>query len=160
ALEQPYAETGLERGELPAHRRLRSTQPTRRCGESLRLDDGDERLGIPDACHTAIGSYAQGMSQMHQPGLSAERPAGIDDAMPETIQVSPVEGGVATIVLSRPEKKNALSIALRDEVSDAVDTLVRDDAVKVLVITGAGNVFSAGFDLGEFRALGDPEHAK
>jgi len=80
--------------------------------------------------------------------------------MPETIRIDPTEGGVATIVLSRPEKKNALSIALRDEVSDAIDALVRDDAVKVLVITGAGNVFSAGFDLKEFRELADPAHAK
>jgi len=85
---------------------------------------------------------------------------GIDDVMPETIRIDPIEGGVATIVLSRPEKKNALSIALRDEVSDAIDALVRDDAVKVLVITGAGNVFSAGFDLKEFRELADPAHAK
>jgi len=92
--------------------------------------------------------------------LCAARPAGIDDGVPETIRIGSVEAGVAMIVLSRPEKKNALSIALRDEVSDAIDALVRDDAVKVLVITGAGNVFSAGFDLGEFRQLGDPEHAK
>jgi enoyl-CoA hydratase/carnithine racemase len=80
--------------------------------------------------------------------------------MPETIRLPPVEAGVATIVLSRPEKKNALSIALRDEVSDAIDALVRDEAVKALVITGAGNVFSAGFDLAEFRQLGDPDHAR
>lgn len=80
--------------------------------------------------------------------------------MPELIRIDPVVDGVATITLGRPEKKNALSIALRDEVSDAVDALVRDEAVKVLVITGAGAVFSAGFDLGEFRQLGDPEHAK
>jgi len=58
--------------------------------------------------------------------LSAGRPAGIDHAMPETIRIGPVEAGVATIVLSRPEKKNALSITLRDEMSDAVDSLVHD----------------------------------
>ena len=97
---------------------------------------------------------------MHIGALSAGRPAGIDEAMPETIRIDPIEGGVATIVLSRPEKKNALSIALRDEMSDAIDTLVCDDAVKALVITGAGNVFSGGFDLGEFRELCDPDHAK
>lgn len=100
------------------------------------------------------------MSQMRSRGLSGGQPAGIDDAMPETIRIVPVEAGVATIVLSRPEKKNALSIALRDEVSDAIDVLAGDDSVKVIVITGAGNVFSAGFDLGEFRQLGDPDHAR
>ncbi len=67
--------------------------------------------------------------------------------------------GVVTVTLNRPEKKNALSIALRDEMSDALDALSSDDAVRVVVITGAGAVFSAGFDLGEF-ADPDPEHQR
>ena len=80
--------------------------------------------------------------------------------MHDLIRVGTDDGGIATITLSRPEKKNALSIALRDEVSAAIDGLVRDEAVKAIVITGAGSIFSAGFDLGEFRQLGDPGHAK
>ncbi|HEX5587159.1 MAG TPA: enoyl-CoA hydratase/isomerase family protein [Acidimicrobiia bacterium] len=58
--------------------------------------------------------------------------------------------GVVTLTLDRPERKNALSIALRDAVSDHLDRLAHDDAVKVLVITGAGDAFCAGFDLAEF----------
>jgi enoyl-CoA hydratase/carnithine racemase len=61
------------------------------------------------------------------------------------------EDGVVTLTLNRAEKKNALSIALRDEVSDALDDLAGDDAVKSVVVTGAGDVFSAGFDLREFQ---------
>lgn len=61
------------------------------------------------------------------------------------------EDGVVTLTLNRAEKKNALSIALRDEVSDALDDLAGDDAVKSVVLTGAGDVFSAGFDLREFQ---------
>src|SRR2546421_515650 len=59
--------------------------------------------------------------------------------------------GVATITLNRPEKRNALSIAVRDAVSDALDRLADDEEVKVVVVTGAGDVFSAGFDLREFE---------
>jgi enoyl-CoA hydratase/carnithine racemase len=61
------------------------------------------------------------------------------------------EDGVVTLTLNRPERKNALSIALRDELSDALDDLAGDDAVKTVVITGEGDVFSAGFDLREFQ---------
>lgn len=96
---------------------------------------------------------------MHRGILSLCRSDGIDDGMPDCIEIKPVEGGVATIVLARPAKKNALSIALRDEVSAALGALVRDRDVKVIVITGAADVFSAGFDLGEFRQLGDAAHA-
>ena len=59
--------------------------------------------------------------------------------------------GVALLTLDRAEKKNALSIALRDEVSETLDGLAGDESVKVAVITGAGDVFSAGFDLREFE---------
>src|SRR5919108_3956006 len=61
------------------------------------------------------------------------------------------QDGVATLTLNRIEKKNALSIALRDELSDALDDLAGDDTVKSAVITGAGDVFSSGFDLREFQ---------
>lgn len=80
--------------------------------------------------------------------------------MPEYIRVETSPASVATITLSRPEKKNALSIALRDEVSDALDALAPDPDVKVIVVTGTGDFFSAGFDLKEFRDLGDPAHAE
>jgi enoyl-CoA hydratase/carnithine racemase len=66
--------------------------------------------------------------------------------------------GVATVTLDRADKKNALSVELRDRISDALDALAADEAVKVVVLTGAGDVFSAGFDLKEFeRAMEDPE---
>jgi enoyl-CoA hydratase len=62
---------------------------------------------------------------------------------------------VATLVLNRPDKRNALSIELRDHLADALDDLATDTALKVVVVTGAGPVFSAGFDLGEFRVAFD-----
>lgn len=58
--------------------------------------------------------------------------------------------GYAVLTLNRPEKRNALSVALRDAISDALDELETDERVKCVVITGTGPVFSAGFDLSEF----------
>jgi enoyl-CoA hydratase len=69
----------------------------------------------------------------------------------DEVLVSPADDGVATITLNRPEKRNALSIAVRDLVSDALDTLAADETVRCVVITGVGDVFCAGFDLAEFR---------
>jgi enoyl-CoA hydratase/carnithine racemase len=64
---------------------------------------------------------------------------------------SAAEDGVVTLTLNRPDKKNALSIALRDELSDALDDIADDETIKTVVVTGAGDVFCAGFDLREFQ---------
>lgn len=72
--------------------------------------------------------------------------------MPDLLLVDgPDDTGVAALTLNRPEKKNALSIALRDAVSDALDALAADERTKVVTLTGAGDVFCAGFDLKEFE---------
>ncbi len=76
------------------------------------------------------------------------------------IHISESDGGITTVVLDRPEKKNALSIALRDELTTALDRITDDESVKVVVLTGAGSSFSAGFDLGEFERLDDSERMK
>jgi enoyl-CoA hydratase/carnithine racemase len=69
--------------------------------------------------------------------------------------------GYATLTLNRPEKRNALSVELRDEISDALDAMAEEPAIKAVVVTGAGAVFSAGFDLSEFdRAAGDDEFSR
>jgi enoyl-CoA hydratase len=80
--------------------------------------------------------------------------------MAELVLVQAGEGGVRTLTLNRAEKKNALSIQLRDEMSDALDALRQDDGAKVVVVTGAGDTFSAGFDLKEFDDLDDDAHAR
>jgi len=62
---------------------------------------------------------------------------------------------LATITLNRPEKRNALSHALRLELAEAVAELESDDAVSAAILTGAGPAFCAGFDLSEFKQ--DPQ---
>lgn len=81
--------------------------------------------------------------------------------MAENILISPIEDNLATITLNRPQKKNALSIALRNEMTQALSAFAQDPDLKVVVITGAEDIFSAGFDLSEFqRAGGDDEFLK
>jgi methylglutaconyl-CoA hydratase len=60
-----------------------------------------------------------------------------------------VDGGVATLTLQTPENRNALSVRLRRALHAHLATVLADDAVKVIVLTGAGPVFCAGADLKE-----------
>lgn len=63
--------------------------------------------------------------------------------------------GVLTATLSRPEKKNALNTALIEALHETIDRADQDPAVRVLQITGAGDDFCAGADLGELLASAD-----
>ena len=64
-----------------------------------------------------------------------------------------VSGGVATVTLNRPEQRNALSAQMLGELVDAMGRVREDDAVRAVVLTGAGEkVFCAGADLGGFAA--------
>jgi enoyl-CoA hydratase len=58
--------------------------------------------------------------------------------------------GVALVTLNRPDRRNALSTELRRDGNALLAELAADETVRALVVTGAGSVFSAGFDLGEF----------
>jgi methylglutaconyl-CoA hydratase len=58
-----------------------------------------------------------------------------------------VDGAVARITLNRPEKKNALNDALIAGLKKALDQANEDDALRVVVITGAGEDFCSGADL-------------
>jgi methylglutaconyl-CoA hydratase len=62
--------------------------------------------------------------------------------------------GIVTLTLDRPEARNALSAALVAELTAALGSLARDASVRAVVLTGAGNVFCAGADIGEMRAAG------
>ena len=61
------------------------------------------------------------------------------------------QGGVATLTLNRPEKRNAISDALRSELIDALERVAQDRAIRALVLTGAGAGFCAGGDVAGMR---------
>jgi enoyl-CoA hydratase/carnithine racemase len=60
--------------------------------------------------------------------------------------------GVLQLVINRPEKKNALTREMYQQLSDAIIRANKDEAVSAIVISGAGGVFTAGNDLDDFRA--------
>ncbi len=62
--------------------------------------------------------------------------------------------GIVTLTLDRPEAKNALSAAVVGELTAVLEAIAKDPAVRAVVLTGAGNVFCAGADIGEMRAAG------
>ncbi|WP_454633821.1 enoyl-CoA hydratase [Bradyrhizobium cenepequi] len=68
-----------------------------------------------------------------------------------------VADGVMTVTLQRPEKKNALTTAMYDAMSDALDRAETDASVRVILFQGDGDSFTAGNDLSDFasQARGD-----
>src|SRR4051794_10291633 len=72
---------------------------------------------------------------------------------PELIRVErdPDLDGLVTITLDRPDKLNALNVALHDELQTALVDLETDHAARVVVLPGAGRAFSAGAQLGDRR---------
>jgi 2-(1,2-epoxy-1,2-dihydrophenyl)acetyl-CoA isomerase len=69
--------------------------------------------------------------------------------------------GVALITLNRPEKLNALSFPLMTEVDRALSEYEADEAIKAVILTGAGDrAFSAGADIHEMAGLSSEELAK
>ena len=57
---------------------------------------------------------------------------------------------VAVVTLNRPDKRNALSIELREELTAALESLGADEELGCAVLTGAGSAFSAGMDVTQF----------
>lgn len=68
------------------------------------------------------------------------------------LRISRDERGVAVVSMNRPERHNALSAPLVAALSGALDQLAADSQVRVVVLTGEGQTFCAGADIGEMRA--------
>jgi len=62
-----------------------------------------------------------------------------------------VVDGIASITLNRPERRNALDLAMRNELAWAVGEIRRDKGVRAVIIAGAGNSFCAGGDLASMQ---------
>src|SRR6478609_1134614 len=86
----------------------------------------------------------RGMSQ----GTNKETNKGTNKETGQELLYS-VEESIATITLNRPERMNALTPALEAELHRAFDQADADRAVRVIILTGAGRAFCAGYDQGQ-----------
>jgi methylglutaconyl-CoA hydratase len=68
-----------------------------------------------------------------------------------TVQLA-YDAGIATITLNRPDKRNAISFELIDDLLRALDEAAKSDAI-VLIVTGAGQAFCSGMDLDNLKSL-------
>jgi enoyl-CoA hydratase/carnithine racemase len=77
--------------------------------------------------------------------------------MPRATVIEGLSEGVLLITLNRPERKNAFNQQMWCDFRDALAEAQASDAVRVVVVTGAGNAFSAGQDLTEMMGGGEAE---
>jgi len=84
----------------------------------------------------------------------------VESAQLDTILVER-DAGIVRIVLNRPERLNAITWPMMEELLDAFEQCGRDDSVRVVAVSGAGRAFSSGDDIGagmgERRRGADPE---
>lgn len=78
-------------------------------------------------------------------------PGALETRMNELV-LTEVREGIATLTLNRPQQLNALSVAMMEQWCAAVQRVVADAAVQVIVIRGAGEHFMAGGDIRDFQA--------
>ena len=79
----------------------------------------------------------------------------------KTIKIERQAEGITFLILNRPEKRNAMSPELHREMCEALDELETDEETKIVVVTGAGESFSAGQDIKlYFRSTEDNPKAR
>ena len=123
----------------------------------LVIAHGEHRAAaLPDAARDTRCRAGTCRRRSRVRGLSPP-PISTLSRVPPLTRIDRPSAAVAVLTLDRPDRRNALSVALRDEIVDRLQVLAADEELKVVVLTGAGEVFCAGFDLKEFdRGFADP----
>ncbi len=77
------------------------------------------------------------------------------DDLSTTVRIEATPEGVATVILNRPERRNAFNAEVIAALNSALETLEGADGVRAVFLTGAGGSFSAGADLEWMRDAAD-----
>src|SRR5260370_21290209 len=119
-------------------------------------------LGFPPRRHL-LPRGEKGRSTAHAPDVShtafaqpKRRNARRDQPMPYETILYEVDDAILTITLHRPDKLNAFTTRMLNELIDAFDRADKDDAVKAVIVTGAGGAVFAGADPSPRRATVHP----
>ncbi len=86
-----------------------------------------------------------------------DKPSGLESLPQQNVLVK-VEDGIAWVTLNRPSKRNAFNPGIVFEMVQVMDVLEMEDSAQCVVITGAGDAFSAGQDLKEYFREPDAGH--
>jgi len=70
--------------------------------------------------------------------------------MTDKMLICEIQDNISIVTLNRPDKRNALSKELRDDIVNCLTELEANEQVRAVVVTGSGTSFCAGFDLSEF----------
>src|SRR5580692_5844813 len=93
-----------------------------------------------------VGRHGETQAQPAAVSTQADAPTGSTSMNYKTIGYA-VADGIATLTLSRPEQLNAFTGEMLHEMLQAFDSIDADDAVRAVIVTGAGRAFCAGADL-------------
>jgi enoyl-CoA hydratase/carnithine racemase len=108
-----------------------------------------------DALYAESIAYSSLLGGTEFQAWRAARPVHEDPGPTEPAVLVRRDGGVLSIVLNRPDRRNAMSRSVRDAACDALDVAVLDGSVHEVRLTGNGPAFCAGGDLDEFGANPD-----
>lgn len=80
------------------------------------------------------------------------------DLSTDSVKLTQSAPGTLQVTINRPERRNALNIAVKDAIAEAIESFDKNPNVRSIVITGAGGAFVAGTDVAEMESLTPVEH--
>ncbi|RYE39186.1 MAG: hypothetical protein EOP24_44975, partial [Hyphomicrobiales bacterium] len=85
-------------------------------------------------------------------------PGDLADLSTDSVKLTLSAPGVLQVTINRPERRNALNIAVKDSIAEAIETADTNPHLRAIVITGANGAFVAGTDVAEMEPLTPIEH--
>lgn len=144
--------------EATLHELTRAVQASPQASVALaQLLRASHAMSVPQALHAESLTYAVlQTSDTFQRWLAARQRGPVAPVPGERAVSAEMTGSLLRITLQRPERRNAVNVALRDQLTEALELLDLDASIDGAILAGAGPNFSAGGDLDEFGSTPSP----